>query len=223
MVNWWDLLYRIFPWASLGQLQSPWDTDEPPKELVELVEGGHVQPCRVLDVGCGTGSYLIYLASKGFETIGVDISSVAIRKARTKATKRNADCRFYTVNFLDVNALSTVTKEPFDLVMDHGCLHSIKKKDRGRYIPSIRHVTHFGSLFVLWAFHQDSPNIKLLGGLGSVDPMEVRQLFSKDFKVLEERIVTRGKMLYVLEHMRKSERETEENLACMPTQTPILT
>jgi cyclopropane fatty-acyl-phospholipid synthase-like methyltransferase len=201
MVNWWNLVYRIVPWLSLGRLQSPWDTDEPPKELFELVEGGSIQPCRVLDVGCGTGSYIIYLASKGFNAVGIDVSSVAIKKARTKTTKRNVNCRFHAVNFLDLKALRSVIREPFDLVIDYGCLHSIKKKDRELYTPSLKNVTHPQSLYILWTFRPDSSNIKFLGGLGSVDPEEVREQFFKDFNILEVRDATREKMFYLMQRI----------------------
>lgn len=37
MVSWWDLVYLIY---------APWDTDKPPRELVELVEGRHVESCN---------------------------------------------------------------------------------------------------------------------------------------------------------------------------------
>jgi SAM-dependent methyltransferase len=211
MVNWWNLIYRISPWITLGRHQSPWDTDDPPKELIELVEGGRVRPCRVLDVGCGTGSYTIYLSTKGFNAVGIDVSSFALKKARAKAAKRNVDCRFHEVNFLSLKALSSVVKEPFDLVMDYGCLHSIKTKDRGLYAPSLKYVTHPKSLYFLWTFLPESSNIKFLGGLGNVDPEEVRELFSRDFKILEERNVTREKMFYLLERIHDPRRSTKEN------------
>ncbi len=173
-----------------------WSTDKPPGELVELVEGKRIEPCRALDVGCGTGSYIIYLASMGFEAVGIDVSSAAIKKARAKTTKRNVDCRFHAVNFLDVEALSSVIKEPFDIVMDYGCLHSLSNRDRKRYPHSLKHVTHPGSLYLLWAFHSGS---WILNRHQSVDPKEVRELFSNDFKILEERVATRQKMLHILE------------------------
>ncbi|MFQ5712204.1 MAG: class I SAM-dependent methyltransferase [Candidatus Geothermarchaeales archaeon] len=188
MVNWWDLAYWIY---------APWDTDKPPRELVELVEEGRVEPCRALDVGCGTGSYVIYLASKGFEAVGIDISPAAIRKARAKAVKRNVDCRFHVVDFLNAKGLSSVIKEPFDLVMDYGCLHSLKKQDRRRYPSPLKYVTHPRSLYILWAFH---PGSTFFGKTrASVDLEEVRELFSHDFKILEERVATREKMIYIME------------------------
>ncbi|MFQ6080281.1 MAG: class I SAM-dependent methyltransferase [Candidatus Bathyarchaeia archaeon] len=187
MVSWWDLAYLIY---------APWDTDKPPRELVELVEGRHVEPCRALDVGCGTGNYIIYLASKGFEAVGIDISSVAIRKARAKAARRNVNCQFHVVDFLDTKALSNVIKDPFDLVMDYGCLHSLRARNRRRYPPSLKSLTRPGSLYLLWAFQRSV--ISYFGPPG-VDPGEVRELFSHDFKILEERVATREKMLYIME------------------------
>jgi 2-polyprenyl-3-methyl-5-hydroxy-6-metoxy-1,4-benzoquinol methylase len=37
---------------------------------------------RVLDVGCGAGRHSIYLQKKGFDTLGIDISSLAISLQR---------------------------------------------------------------------------------------------------------------------------------------------
>jgi cyclopropane fatty-acyl-phospholipid synthase-like methyltransferase len=199
MVNWWDALYWITPRVSLGRLQSPWDSEQPPKELVEIVEKEHAHLHRVLDVGCGTGNYALYLASKGFQTVGIDISSVAINKARGKAVQRGVECQFHAVDILDFNELSSVIQEPFDLVMDHGCLHSIRKQKRSRYLPSLNYLTHPTSLYVLWAFPPDSSNIQLFNGLGSIHPEEVHKLFANDYTILDERIATHEKMSYLME------------------------
>jgi len=64
-----------------------WTESEPPKELVESIETGKIKPCRVLDVGCGEGFYAIYLASKGFDVTGIDISRNAIKLARAKSPR----------------------------------------------------------------------------------------------------------------------------------------
>jgi uncharacterized protein (DUF111 family) len=56
---------------------------------MELVQGGRVRVGRVLDIGCGTGTNVLYLAEKGFDVSGVDISKVAIRRAAAKAGKRD--------------------------------------------------------------------------------------------------------------------------------------
>lgn len=42
-------------------------------------------PCRVLDVGCGTGRHSIELARRGFAVTGVDLSAAQLARARVKA------------------------------------------------------------------------------------------------------------------------------------------
>lgn len=37
---------------------------------------------RVLDLGCGTGRHLLYLAREGFEAFGIDISPIGLEHAR---------------------------------------------------------------------------------------------------------------------------------------------
>jgi len=189
-LTWWDFAYRIY---------APWDNEEPPDELIELVEEERIRPGRALDVGCGTGNYTLFLASKGFEAVGVDISSAAIKKARVKAAKRNPNCLFYTADFLDAKSLGSVVEGAFDLVMDYGCFHSITRQDRNRYLPSLKAVTRQGSLYLLWSFH---PGSGAPFGWFGVDPREVRELFSQDFQILDERTAPRGKILYIME--RKS-------------------
>ncbi|MCL7383583.1 MAG: hypothetical protein LZ167_05905 [Thaumarchaeota archaeon] len=54
MINVWDLAY-------LTGL-TPWESDTPPSELTELIEKNIIKPCRVIDIGCGTGTTVVYLA-----------------------------------------------------------------------------------------------------------------------------------------------------------------
>ena len=49
-----------------------------------------VLPARgtVLDIGCGTGRLLVYLQEKGYDTIGVDLSSHMLEVAREKSGEK---------------------------------------------------------------------------------------------------------------------------------------
>jgi len=71
----------------------PCDTGTPDPMLVEIVESDAIAPGRTLEVGCGTGTNAIYLAQHGFEVVGVDISPLAVDKARDKAHRHRASRR----------------------------------------------------------------------------------------------------------------------------------
>ena len=57
------------------------------------------KPSKVLDYGFGTGANLIYLASRGFEVSGLEISEEAISITKSRLDERNltADLRFSTL------------------------------------------------------------------------------------------------------------------------------
>jgi methylase of polypeptide subunit release factors len=67
--------------------KTPWDTGITPPELRAVVESGQVRPGRALDLGCGTGTNVLYLAQHGFDVVGVDISSRAIAVAIGRRVK----------------------------------------------------------------------------------------------------------------------------------------
>src|SRR5712691_1731013 len=93
----------------------PWDTGVTPPELERFV-AAH-PPGRALDVGCGTGTNVVYLAQHGWTAVGVDFAGRAIAKARRRATEAGvaSRCSFST------SATSRAwisSREPFDLALD---------------------------------------------------------------------------------------------------------
>lgn len=60
--------------------------EEPNQFLVEQVTD--LSPGRALDLACGEGRNAIWLAEQGWETTGIDFSSVALEKARAFANRR---------------------------------------------------------------------------------------------------------------------------------------
>jgi SAM-dependent methyltransferase len=53
-----------------------------------------VRPRTILDVGCGTGRTTVYLHQRGFETLGVEASGIAIRSSERPDLIRQHDLRF---------------------------------------------------------------------------------------------------------------------------------
>lgn len=112
----------------------PWNMETPPEPLVELIDSGKVQPCRVIDMGCGAGNYAIYLAESGFEVTGVDFSPTAIRIARENAAKKGVKCNFFVADV--VEELDRVN-QTWDFVYGWGLLHHILPEQRQKYVENV--------------------------------------------------------------------------------------
>src|SRR5688500_17408321 len=99
----------------------PWDTDEPDPNLVAAVGRVGLGPGRALDIGCGTGTHAVWLASQGFDVLGVDLAPRAVERAeaRAAATSTDGTCSFSAVDFLN----DPPPGESFDFVFDRGCFH----------------------------------------------------------------------------------------------------
>src|SRR5215813_6785161 len=65
----------------------PWSIGEPQPELAALIEQGKFHG-DVLDVGCGEAAISLYLAERGYSTVGLDLSQTAIDLARAEAARR---------------------------------------------------------------------------------------------------------------------------------------
>ncbi len=74
-------------------------------------------PGRALDLGCGTGTNVLWLAQHGWTAVGVDRSAIAIESARRKADWTSG------AMFVegDVTRLAELQVDgPFDLILDIG-------------------------------------------------------------------------------------------------------
>ena len=138
-------------YGSMREEEIPWNRTKPPQILVDLVASGRVQPCRALDIGCGTGTYSLYLASQGFEVTGVDVSASAIRIAAGKALQQNSPARFANVNMLDdVSGVGG----PFDFAKEWMILHHILPQDRQAYLKNVCRLIREGGKYLSVSFSE---------------------------------------------------------------------
>jgi methyl halide transferase len=99
--------------------ETPWDTGEPAPTLVDLLEAGRLPSGRALDIGCGTGTNARYLASRGYEVVGVDVSGLAVERAAAVEGPMGGSVELRQLDFLT----DEPPAGPFDLVFDRGCFH----------------------------------------------------------------------------------------------------
>jgi SAM-dependent methyltransferase len=107
---------------------TPWDHGMVDFNLVETVSRHGIQPCKVLDIGCGTGDNAIWLARQGFDVVACDVSPTAIERAKLKAASSGFNGTFVAADFLS----DPVPSAPFGFVFDRGCLHSISEEEGRR-------------------------------------------------------------------------------------------
>jgi SAM-dependent methyltransferase len=168
---WWNLAYLF------GRPR--WDTGITPPEMIELVESGQVQPGRALDIGCGTGTNAIYLAQRGFQTVGTDIAWLAIRRARQKARKAGVSVAFYVSEAIKLGTpAGPSVGGSFDLAVDIGCLHAIQSGHRLAYGSMLRRVLREGGYYLLYAWGPRN----LLGHAVGLSPHETEALLTSDFE-----------------------------------------
>lgn len=130
--------------------QPPWDTGITPPEVMSFLQ--HQPPGRALDLGCGTGTNLLTLAQHGWQVVGVDFARQAVRKARQKIRRSGYQAELHNS---DVSKLDFLT-QPFDYILDVGCLHGITPSTRRAYFDTVQRLLKPGGVFMLYAFFQES-------------------------------------------------------------------
>ncbi len=151
------------------QGQAPWDTGRPQPAIIKLAEAGQIRG-SVLDVGCGTGETLLYLATRGHEALGLVFVSVAIERAKAKAAQRGINAHFIVRNALELKKLG----RQFDTVIDCGLFHTFTDDERPAFIKGLADVLgHGGSLYIL-CFSDEEPGIE---GPRRISQQEIRDAF----------------------------------------------
>jgi SAM-dependent methyltransferase len=178
-----ELLYRI----GAARWKRGWDTGAGP-EVVQLAEDGTLSPAalggnRVIDLGCGTGANVIYLAARGFEGIGVDFSRVAVAQARRRAEALGLSER---ATFLvgDVTKPVRGIEGPFDLILLYNVLQDLDAIGRRRLAAVTRELSRPGTKVLLWCWYGGRSELPLISYRGPsrlapfvVEPGEERDLF----------------------------------------------
>ena len=151
-----DDIYR-----KLSPEQIPWNVEEPPDELVQLLDRGSVRPCRAVEFGCGLGNYTRYLAGRGFDVTGVDISPTAVAYAGEQAGKKGVACRFIAADVLgDLKDVDGT----FGFAFDWELLHHLFPEQRKQYVENVLRKLAPGGRYLSLCFSEQDPQF---GGPGA--------------------------------------------------------
>jgi 2-polyprenyl-3-methyl-5-hydroxy-6-metoxy-1,4-benzoquinol methylase len=166
----WDAQYRSGP--------LPWETGRPSSVLCHVIAQDGIRPCQAIELGCGTGANAVWLASQGFEVTAVDLSSVAIRRARHRATQSHVVIRLLTADLRSWDRLGG----PYDFFFDRGCYHAVRLADAPAYFRTLEHITRPGTLGLVLVGRPGEPEDAL--GPPVVEEETVRMEFGAHFDIL---------------------------------------
>ncbi len=152
----------------------PWDIGRPQAEFVRLEENGEIQGA-VLDVGCGTGEHVLYLARRGHEAWGIDSAPLAIEKAKQKSTERGVHATFVVADAFELRLLDRT----FDTVIDSGLFHVFAPELRPRFIASLDYVLSRGGTYLMLGFSDEDPGV----GPPGFNPEGIRRLFLDGWRI----------------------------------------
>ena len=123
----WDKIYKNFQkggeaWATLQEDLLP--------QFINFIKDNNFVNKRALDIGCGTGKYLVYLKNLGFVITGIDSSETAIEMARQSLGKDlDVSCENMFVYEIPTNT--------YDLIFSISTLHHGLKQEVVELIDQI--------------------------------------------------------------------------------------
>lgn len=118
----------------------------------------HIYPVkgkRILDIGCGDGTYSLELFTQGAESVlGIDPSTSAIEAARNKAEAAGVSAH---VTFQPGNIYDLALTETFDCIVLRGVLHHLPNAAK-----ALQAIAPFASALVIVEPNGTNPILKLI-------------------------------------------------------------
>jgi SAM-dependent methyltransferase len=129
-------------WSSPPEGGFPWTLEEPPPEVIALLDGGDAPAGPALDVGCGDGMITRYLSERLGRTVGMDLAMEALRMARG----RNPGPTYMAA----AAPVLPFRDGAFGLVLDRGTMHLLPRPSWRPYLREVLRVLRPGGRFVLY-------------------------------------------------------------------------
>jgi 2-polyprenyl-3-methyl-5-hydroxy-6-metoxy-1,4-benzoquinol methylase len=126
--------------------ETGWDRGSASPQLLDWLDSGALQPCRIAVPGCGSGWEVAELAGRGFDVTGIDYTAAAIEKTRALLFGRTLKAE---VQQADV--LSHQPAKVFDAIYEQTCLCAIHPEYWFQYAKQLHAwLKPEGSLWVLF-------------------------------------------------------------------------
>lgn len=153
---------------------------------------------NVLDIGCGGGNNLFFVAEMGLNAYGIDGSENAIKIANRRFKDKKLSAQLFIGDFIELPYESNF----FDMVIDRHSLCCTDKIDIQRTIDEVKRVLIPGGVFFSLSYSDDHTSslngiktkngitkginkgsLQGFGDLSFFSQKEIENLFSKGFKI----------------------------------------
>lgn len=150
-----------------------------------LVNNFHLLPKgRTLDIAMGEGRNGVYLATKGFDVIGVDISEKGLQKAHQLANELNTKIETRVVDLENYQ----LEKNAYDLVI---CTYYLQRD----LFPQMMDAVKPGGMVLVETYNMDYLNYSQFNKNYLLKTNELLEVF-KDFKIIRYQSFDNGKEAY---------------------------
>lgn len=138
---------------------TPWDNGTPDTQMQRAFAQRQLAPCRMLELGCGTGTNAVWLAQQGFDVTAFDISPLAIEKAKARAQAAGVKINFCEASVFALPDLGA----PFPLVFDRGVYHCARRLGAREFCEVVARQTAPGGTYYLLAGNAQEPHDPNIG------------------------------------------------------------
>lgn len=141
MLNNWDVIFEKHQWGK-------YPSESLVRWVMPLIKNQNRTDLRVLEVGCGIGANLWFLAQEGLQVYGVDGSRVAIEQANRLMESKGVRCELIHQNIDDL----PFSDDYFDFVIDCECLYTNSLKKTEIIVDELYRITKPGGLIYSQTF-----------------------------------------------------------------------
>ena len=137
---------------------------------------------NILEIGCGEGQNVLYLAKQGYCNIDAfDLSEHGIAKVKQRC--QNADV---TLNAFVADLTTYQFEKKYDMIMSFGTLHFVRKDDWKNFIIRAKENTTAGGIHIMQIFTDTVPASADIApfAIGLAKDGEIRDLYA-DWEILQ--------------------------------------
>jgi tellurite methyltransferase len=139
---------------------------------------------RTLDIAMGEGRHGVYLASKGFDVLGLDISEKGLQKAHRLAEAKNTTIETRVVDL----ETHTLEKNAYDLII---CTYYMQRD----LFPQFKDALKPGGMALVETYNVDHLKYAKFNPKWLLQTNELLETF-KDFKIIRYQAVDNGELGY---------------------------